>query len=478
MTVSLFVGRETSIRAITEAMEDNGVVLLTTQRSADVEEPTGADLHQVGTLGLVKNSIRLPDGTLKVLVECTRRARIDGLVPRTGYLSARPGDLPDTIGDDEDLGTLERELIHVLKEHSRITRRVSWESVLEGLGGEEPGLLADTVAEHLGLPLEGKQEILATADIGRRLRLLTAAIERDTGQTVRSRADVEAEPPVSPATTALLEAEVRRALEAIRARQLRLADAASAGPERSTVIRKLSEQTEVPPSDVEAILTSLTRIVGGTDAPGLSFEELARGIPERAPAPSTTPSSIPLEIEFDEVGLVLYEAVAQTVASAHEALGEVVELPDDRTATRDYRFELALFVLFPMDEVVGDVFGPDSEGVATALREAFRDTVKNMGIQGEDLDQALWKSRIRLEEYATRVKAAARHDFDDLGEIAYRHIAGEIRAGAAESTTARGARALAAYYPQIRSHFEQLAGFLRRTAQRTLPGAERLRPQT
>ncbi len=181
MMVPLFVGREKSINALDDAMNHDKMILLAAQKKAKTNDPTEDDIHRVGTLSSVIQLLRLPDGTVKVLVECKRRARIREYVPNDRFFQVRVEETADVIGDPVEIAALKRSVNETFEQYSKLNKRVPREMILSAMTLDDPSRLADTIVAHLNLKLEDKQELLELADVGPRLekllQLMKAEIE-------------------------------------------------------------------------------------------------------------------------------------------------------------------------------------------------------------------------------------------------------------------------------------------------------------
>ena len=177
MVIPLFVGRERSIVALEQAMKVNKQILLLAQRQADVDDPAPKDLYDVGTVATILQLLKLPDGTVKVLVEGVERARVEQLV--TGeFFAAKAGVLGEGEAYDErEMDVLVRSVVTQFEQYVKLNRKVPPEILTSLAGIEQPGRLADTVAAHMSLKLDAKQKILEIQDVRRRLEHILALIE-------------------------------------------------------------------------------------------------------------------------------------------------------------------------------------------------------------------------------------------------------------------------------------------------------------
>ena len=153
MVIPLFVGREKSIRALDAAMDSDKQILLVAQRSPDIDDPEGKDLYEIGTVSTVLQLLKLPDGTIKVLVEGVSRARAERFGERDGFLTAhaRPMDA-STARESREVEAASKSLMSVFEQYVKLNRKVPPELLTTLAGIDDPSRLADTVAAHLGIP--------------------------------------------------------------------------------------------------------------------------------------------------------------------------------------------------------------------------------------------------------------------------------------------------------------------------------------
>jgi ATP-dependent Lon protease len=181
MVVPLFVGRGKSIKALEAAMVDNKQIFLVAQRKSANDDPAPQDIYDIGTLSSVLQLLKLPDGTVKVLVEGERRAKAKQYHQDKSYLEATVEPIEDLNQSlkDTEVNILMRSLMSQFEQYIKLNKKIPPE-VLSPLSGiEEPGRLADTISAHLTLKVDDKQELLETIDIGTRLERLMAAIENE-----------------------------------------------------------------------------------------------------------------------------------------------------------------------------------------------------------------------------------------------------------------------------------------------------------
>ncbi|MGH8217474.1 MAG: endopeptidase La [Steroidobacteraceae bacterium] len=177
MVIPLFVGREKSIQALDVAMRADKRIMLIAQKQADVDDPKVDDLYRIGTIATILQLLKLPDGTVKVLVEGVDRARIDRL--HTGdHYSADVTSLPDAEAYEErEMDVLGRSVISQFEQYVKLNKKVPPEVLTALAGIEHAGRLGDTVAAHMSLKLAEKQKVLEILDVRKRLEHILVAIE-------------------------------------------------------------------------------------------------------------------------------------------------------------------------------------------------------------------------------------------------------------------------------------------------------------
>ena len=177
MVIPLFVGRDKSIVALDKAMESGKRILLVAQKAANMDDPQPSDLYEVGTLATILQLLKLPDGTVKVLVEGSERALID-LINVDDYFAAEITLLKeDDRHDDREIDVLVRSIIAQFEQYVKLNKKVPPEILTSLSGIDEPGRLADTVAAHMALKLSEKQRILEVQCIKSRLEQILGIIE-------------------------------------------------------------------------------------------------------------------------------------------------------------------------------------------------------------------------------------------------------------------------------------------------------------
>ncbi len=179
MIVPLFVGREKSIKALEEVMRSDTFILLATQKNASDDDPATSAIYEMGTLASVLQLLKLPDGTVKVLVEGAARAKVARYTERTDYYEADAVVAVDTAGEQVEAEALARSVINEFENYVKLNKKVSPEVVQVVQQIEDYAKLADTVASHLAVKIPEKQAILETAVVTERLEKVLALMESE-----------------------------------------------------------------------------------------------------------------------------------------------------------------------------------------------------------------------------------------------------------------------------------------------------------
>ncbi|WIO73024.1 endopeptidase La [Porticoccaceae bacterium LTM1] len=179
MVIPLFVGREKSIQALEQAMAEHKQILLVAQKNAADDDPKVEDIYQVGTVSTVLQLLKLPDGTVKVLVEGGTRVHIDSVREEDGYFQAEYTELKSDDLDPREADALIRSVINQFEQYVNLSKKIPSEVVSTLAGIDEPSRLADTIAAHMTLALEQKQEVLEIADEKARIEHLLALMESE-----------------------------------------------------------------------------------------------------------------------------------------------------------------------------------------------------------------------------------------------------------------------------------------------------------
>ena len=181
MIVPLFVGREKSVQALDDVMRDDKQILLVTQKNAGQDDPAAEDIYRVGTVGTVLQLLKLPDGTVKVLVEGVSRARIKSFTDNANFFQADAELLEDTVGQGQELEALSRAVIAQFEQYIKLNKKIPPEVLVSINQIDEPSKLADTVASHLNLKIPEKQQLLELETISERLERVYGLMESEIG---------------------------------------------------------------------------------------------------------------------------------------------------------------------------------------------------------------------------------------------------------------------------------------------------------
>ncbi|AJD91682.1 peptidase [Jeotgalibacillus malaysiensis] len=179
MVLHIDVGRERSIQALEKAMMDDHMIFLSTQKDMAIDQPEQDDLAEMGTLTKVKQMLKLPNGTIRVLVEGIERGKITSFVENDPFFTVEVESHPDDPEKSPEFEALMRTLTDYFEQYIALSKKVSKETLNTVLDIEEPGRLADIVASHLPLKLKMKQEILDTTDIKKRITVLIETINNE-----------------------------------------------------------------------------------------------------------------------------------------------------------------------------------------------------------------------------------------------------------------------------------------------------------
>jgi len=180
MVIPLFVGRERSIQALDAAMSKDKQILLVAQKSAEIDDPSIKDIHEIGTLSTILQLLKLPDGTIKVLVEGATRVKVDEVFQDEPFFTADYTLLEDDVTDKErELEVLSRSIMGVFDQYVKLNKKVPPEILTSLSGIEDPARLSDTIAAHMSLKVEEKQKILSFVDVKERMEYLRSMNEAE-----------------------------------------------------------------------------------------------------------------------------------------------------------------------------------------------------------------------------------------------------------------------------------------------------------
>lgn len=179
MVIPLFVGRPRSIRALELAMEAGNHIMLVAQKSAGKDDPQPEDLYEIGCAASILQMLKLPDGTVKVLVEGLQRARIDNVSDAETHFSAIVVPLAPETGDSAEVEALRRAVMAQFEQYVKLNKKIPQEILTSLTGIDDPGRLADTISAHLPLKLDQKQRMLEVAGTSERLEGLLSQLEEE-----------------------------------------------------------------------------------------------------------------------------------------------------------------------------------------------------------------------------------------------------------------------------------------------------------
>ena len=179
MVVPLFVGREKSIIALEDAMENDKQIVLLAQRNPADDNPDLKDLYSVGTLATILQMLKLPDGTLKVLVEGASRVNLVDAAESGAFMQTKIEQLPDGDLDDREAEVLTRSAMSLFEQYVNLSKKIPAEVIATVSGIEDANRLADTIASHMTLSIEQKQDVLEVADLTERFEHLMGLMESE-----------------------------------------------------------------------------------------------------------------------------------------------------------------------------------------------------------------------------------------------------------------------------------------------------------
>ncbi|MCM3599337.1 endopeptidase La [Robertmurraya korlensis] len=179
MVLHLDVGREKSVQALEKAMVDDSLIFLTTQKEVSIDEPLEDDLYKMGTLTKVKQMLKLPNGTIRVLVEGLKRAEIVTFFEEDDHYSVEIKTYEDPVEKDAESQALMRTMLDYFEQYIKMSKKISAETFSTVTDIEEPGRMADIISSHLPLKLKEKQEILETLDVKERIQKIVDIIHNE-----------------------------------------------------------------------------------------------------------------------------------------------------------------------------------------------------------------------------------------------------------------------------------------------------------
>ena len=181
MIVPLFVGREKSVRALEDVMKDDKQILLIAQRNAADDDPSSDDIYEVGTISTVLQLLKLPDGTVKVLVEGVTRARVVRFSENDEFFEVYADVMPEKESEEAEIEALSRSVVSQFEQYLKLNKKVSPEVLVSVNQIEEYGKLVDTIASHLALKIPKKQELLEVDVVSERMEKVISFMEGEIG---------------------------------------------------------------------------------------------------------------------------------------------------------------------------------------------------------------------------------------------------------------------------------------------------------
>ena len=181
MIVPLFVGREKSVRALEDVMKDDKQILLIAQRNAADDDPSSDDIYEVGTISTVLQLLKLPDGTVKVLVEGVARARVIRFSENDEFFEVYADVMPEKESEEAEIEALSRSVVSQFEQYLKLNKKVSPEALVSFNQIEDYGKLVDTIASHLALKIPKKQELLEVDVVSERMEKVISFMEGEIG---------------------------------------------------------------------------------------------------------------------------------------------------------------------------------------------------------------------------------------------------------------------------------------------------------
>ena len=180
MVIPLFVGRDKSISALNEVMKKDKKIILVTQKNSEIDDPKKTDIFMYGCEGNILQLLKLPDGTVKVLVEGTKRVKILDFKDNEKFITCEYSILNDISSNDEDLYPLAVTAVRRLEKLSTINKKISSETINSIKQLKNPSEIADNIATHITATISEKQQIFETVDVKKRLNSIIKIMENET----------------------------------------------------------------------------------------------------------------------------------------------------------------------------------------------------------------------------------------------------------------------------------------------------------
>ena len=180
MVIPLFVGRDKSILALNEVMKKDKKIILVTQKNSEIDDPKKNDIFTYGCEGSILQLLKLPDGTVKVLVEGIRRVKILDFKDDEKFITCEYSPYNDLVNEDEDLYPLAATAVRRLEKLTSINKKVSNETISSIKQLKDPSQIADNIASHITATISEKQQIFETNDVKKRINLIIKIMENET----------------------------------------------------------------------------------------------------------------------------------------------------------------------------------------------------------------------------------------------------------------------------------------------------------
>ena len=181
MIVPLFVGREKSINALEDVMQEDKQVFLATQKNASVDDPNYDDVFEIGTIGTILQLLKLTDGTVKVLVEGTHRAKIKKYLDNDKFFEAEAEKIEDSNDDSQEQRALSRAVVTQFEQYIKLNKKIPPEVLVSVNQIDDVSKLADTIASHIAVKIQEKQELLELSSVSARLEKIFSHMEGEIG---------------------------------------------------------------------------------------------------------------------------------------------------------------------------------------------------------------------------------------------------------------------------------------------------------
>ena len=181
MIVPLFVGREKSINALEDVMQEDKQVFLATQKNAGVDDPNFDDVFEIGTIGTILQLLKLPDGTVKVLVEGSHRAKINKYLDNDKFFEAEAEKVEESHDDSQEQKALSRAVVTQFEQYIKLNKKIPPEVLVSVNQIDDASKLADTIASHIAVKIQEKQELLELSSVSERLEKIFSHMEGEIG---------------------------------------------------------------------------------------------------------------------------------------------------------------------------------------------------------------------------------------------------------------------------------------------------------